>query len=160
VYITELLDTCHRLEAQVGRIYRSFASRFEQNKPVARLWRELALEEETHADILARERRTFEEQDDSDPFLPDFDERVAQIRAQLGAIEHRALSCSIEDAFAIASDLERCGLEELYDDLLLQSDPAFKLLSERLEAALSNLPEHQERIQRAAQAHRREPRRS
>lgn len=158
MYITELLDACSGLESRVARVYRGFASRFADNRAAARLWRELALEEETHADILARERRNFEDRDDAGPFLPEFGARVEDIRQRLAGIEERAASSSVDDAFALASELESCGLEELYDDLVVQSDPAFKLLSERLEAVLSRLPEHQERLTRAASRHRRTPR--
>jgi len=37
--------------------------------------------------------------------------------------------------------LEQADLEDLYDDLVLQGEPAFRLISERLEAALAEKPQ-------------------
>ncbi len=156
MYVTELLQACSELEENVGRIYRAFATRFDGNKPAARLWREMALEEETHADVLARECRAFEERDDSGPFLAEYDRRIDELQKRMRAVEQRAASCSLDDAFAVASELERCGLEELFEDLVVQGDEAFKLLSERLQAALSSLPPRQERIAKVAEAHRKQ----
>ena len=47
---------------------------------------------------------------------------------------------TLDDALSIAVALEQADLEDLYDDLVLQGEPAFRLISERLEAALAAKP--------------------
>jgi rubrerythrin len=141
MYLTEILSRCSEIEARVGRLYRLLAARFQSNPQMARLWRELALEEETHADILRRELESYEEEDDSGAFLPEYTARLEHVTKLLEDLERRAPTLSsLDDAMAFAVAVEQAELEDLYDDLVAQGQPAFKLISERLEAALSARP--------------------
>ena len=130
------------MAARTARVYRRLAERFHGDQERVRLWRELALEEETHADILRREFDSFQEQEQSGSFLPEFADRLSQLDTELRQLEHRATTAqSLDDALAVAIALEQADLEDLYDDLVLQGEPAFKLISERIEAALDARPD-------------------
>ena len=61
--------------------------------------------------------------------------------SELRQLEDRAATArSLDDALAVVVALEQADLEDLYDDLVLQGEPAFKLISERIEAALDAKP--------------------
>jgi len=142
VYVAEILEKCSELAARTARAYRRLAERFHGDEERVELWRELALEEETHADVLRRELQSFQEQDQSGSFLPEFAERLTRLDGEIGDLEKRAEAArSIDDALTVAVALEQADLEDLYDDLVLQGEPAFKLISERIEAALAAKPQ-------------------
>ena len=142
LYVVEIPEQCSRLAARTAEVYRRLAERFQGDHDRVRLWRELALEEETHTDILRRELLSFQEADESGSFLPEYGERLDQLDRELRQLEQRAANAStLDDALAVAVALEQTDLEDLYDDLVLQGEPAFKLISERLEAALAAKPE-------------------
>lgn len=141
MYLTEILGRCSDIEARMARIYRLLAQRFQEDHDSAKLWRELALEEETHADILRRELRSFEEQGEDGDFLPEYAARLDHAAEILKGIEARAVGLkTIDDAMALAVAMEQTELEDLYDDLVDQGQPAFRLISEHLEAALTAQP--------------------
>ena len=142
MYVAEILEKCSHLAARTARVYRHLAERFHGDHERISLWRELALEEETHTDVLRRELDSFREQDEPGSFLPEYAERLHQLDLELRQLENRAATAStMDDALAVAVALEQTHLEDLYDDLVLQGEPAFRLISERLEAALSTRPE-------------------
>jgi len=142
VYVTDILERCSVLAARTARVYRSLAGQFHGDPERVSLWSELALEEETHADILRRELQSFREQDYSGSYLPEYAERLRRLDTELKHLESQAQTAhSLDDALAVAVALEQTDLEDLYDDLVLQGEPAFKLISERLEAALNVKPE-------------------
>ena len=142
MYVTEILEKCSELAARTARAYRRLAERFYRDEERVELWRELALEEETHADVLRRELQSFQEQDQSGSFLPEFAERLTRLDGEIGELEKRAETArSVDDALAVAVAIEQADLEDLYDDLVLQGEPAFKLISERIEAALAARPQ-------------------
>jgi rubrerythrin len=142
VYVSEILDQCSGMAARTARVYRRLAERLQGEEERVRLWRELALEEETHADILRRELQSFQEQDQAGSFLPEYAERLSQLDAQLCQLERRAETAgTLDEALAVAVALEQADLEDLYDDLVLQGEPAFRLMSERIEAALAAKPQ-------------------
>jgi hypothetical protein len=141
VYVAEILEKCSELAARTASVYRRLSERFYGDEERVSLWRELALEEETHADVLRRELRSFQEQDRSGLFLPEYVERLARLDSELHQLEERADTArSVDEALAVAVALEQADLEDLYDDLVLQGEPAFKLISERIEAALAAKP--------------------
>jgi hypothetical protein len=141
MYVTEILERCSNFATRSARVYRSLAERFSGDVDRVHLWRELAFEEETHADILKRELQAFQEQDQAGNFLPDFAERLKVADRQLQALEQRAESANrLDDGLAVSVALEQTTLEDLYDDLILQGEPSFRLVTERLEAALTELP--------------------
>ena len=142
MYVAEILEKCSEFAARTARVYRRLAERFRGDEGRVSLWRELALEEETHADVLRRELQSFHEEDFSGTFLPEYAERLARLDGELCQLENRAATTrSVDDALAVAVALEQADLEDLYDDLVLQGGPAFKLISERIEAALAATPE-------------------
>ncbi|MCK6555024.1 hypothetical protein L6Q96_10655 [Candidatus Binatia bacterium] len=142
MYIVDILERCSNLAGRTARVYRHLAERFAGDPDRVRLWRELALEEETHSDVLRRELASFQEEDRDGPFLPEYSVRLDNLDADLKRLEERASgAATLDDALAVAVALEQADLEELYDDLVLQGEPAFKLLSERIEAALGARPE-------------------
>jgi hypothetical protein len=142
VYTSEILEKCSAFAARTARVYRRLAEGFHGDPERVSLWRELALEEETHADVLRRELESFRDQDDAGAFLPDYAVRLARLDTELQQLETRANKAqSLDDALAIAVALEQADIEDLYDDLVLQGEPAFRLISERLEAALGARPE-------------------
>jgi rubrerythrin len=142
VYVSEILERCSEMAARTARVYRCLAERLHGQDGRVQLWRELALDEETHADILRRELQSFQEQDLAGPFLPDYAERLRQLDLDLRQLEKRSEAAhTLDEALAVAVALEQAGLEDLYDDLVLQGEPAFKLISEHLEAALAAKPE-------------------
>jgi rubrerythrin len=141
VYVVEILEQCSDLAARSARVYRALAQRFHGDADRVQLWRELALEEETHADILRRELSSFQEQEQTGSFLPEFAERLQQLDHELRELEGRAgTAYTLDDALAVAVALEQRDLEDLYDDLVLQGEPAFRLISERIEATLAVTP--------------------
>jgi len=141
VYVVEILERCADLAECTARVYRKLAERFQGDQDRVRLWREFALAEETHADILRRELQSFQGDDTSGAFLPEYAERLARLSMELRQLEGRAATANtLDDALALAVALEEADLEDLYDDLVLQGEPAFKLISERIEAALSAKP--------------------
>jgi rubrerythrin len=141
VYVAEILEKCSELAARSASVYRHLAERFHGDEERLSLWRELALEEETHADVLRRELQSFQEQDASGLFLPEYADRLARLDNELRQLENRAeTASSVDEALAVSVALEQADLEDLYDDLVLQGEPAFKLISERIEAALAARP--------------------
>jgi len=141
MYVTEILQRCSELAGGTAQVYRRLADRFQGDRDRVALWRELALEAETHSDILRRELRSFAEQDQSGSFLPDYAARLDHLDKALRELEKRAATSeTLDDALAVAVALEQGDLEDLYDDLVLQGEPAFKLISERIEAALAAKP--------------------
>lgn len=142
MYTTEILERCGDLAARTARVYRALAQRFVGDPERVELWRELALEEETHADVLRRELATFQDQDHAGEFVPEFADRIDRLDKGLRELEARAATAhSLDDALAVAVALEQTTLEDLYDDLVLQGEPAFRLISERIEAALAARPQ-------------------
>ena len=142
MYVTEILEKCSEIAARTALVYRRLADQLHGEKQQVRLWRELALEEETHSDVLRRELQSFQEQDQAGAYLPEYAERLRQLDMALAQLERRATgACTFDDALAVAVALEQADIEELYDDLVLQGEPAFKLISERIEAALAVRPE-------------------
>jgi len=141
MYVTDVLGKCADLAARAAAVYRGLALRFGDDHDGVQLWRELALEEETHADVLRRELRSFEAAGEAGTFLPELVARLARTDRKLGELERRAAGANhLDDALAVAVALEQRDLEELYDDLVLQGEPAFRILAERVEAALSAHP--------------------
>lgn len=141
MYVTDILKKCADLAARAAVVYRGLATRFAAEPQRVQLWRELALEEETHSEVLRRELASFEGEGNAGEFLPDFEARIARTDKKLRDLERRAAdACELSDALAVAVALEQRQLEELYDDLVLQGEPAFRILSERVEAALSVHP--------------------
>jgi rubrerythrin len=141
MYLVEILTRCSKIEERAARVYRGLAERFCSSAEAARLWRELALEEETHADILRRETRAFEEQDDTGAFLPEYASRIEHVDRMLVDLERKVPDLqSLDAAVTLALAVEQAELEDLYDDLVTQGHPAFKLICERLESALSRAP--------------------
>ncbi|MFN8628012.1 MAG: hypothetical protein U0587_18835 [Candidatus Binatia bacterium] len=142
MYVSEILEQCSEMAARTARVYRRLAERSQGGDERVRLWRELALEEETHAEILRRELRSFQEQDQAGSFLPEYAGRLSQLDVQLRQLEQRADNTrTLDEALAVAVALEQADLEDLYDDLVLQGEPAFRLMSERVEAALAAHPQ-------------------
>lgn len=142
MYTTEILERCADLAARTARVYRALAQRFLGDPQRVELWRELALEEETQADVLRRELATFQDQDHAGEFVPEYAERIERLDKALRELEARAATAhSLDDALAVAVALEQTSLEDLYDDLVLQGEPAFRLISERIEAALAARPQ-------------------
>jgi len=141
VYVVEILERCADLAECTARVYRKLSERFQGDQDRVRLWRELALEEETHADILRRELESFQADERSGAFLPEYADRLARLAAELRQLETRAATAhTLDDALALAVAIEEADLEDLYDDLVLQGEPAFRLISERIEAALTAKP--------------------
>jgi hypothetical protein len=141
MYLTEVLERCSNAEARMARLYRLLAKRFTHSTEKARLWNELALEDETHADILRRERANLEDQEDGDTYMPEYAERLECADRALAELEeHAERLSSLDDATAVALALEQSTLEDLYDDLVLQGPPTFRLICERIEAALAAAP--------------------
>lgn len=142
MYIVDILERCCELAGRTARVYRQLAERFLGDPDRVQLWRELALEEETHAEVLRRELEAFRANDDSGPFMPEYADRLRQLDARLTELERRAAeAATLDDALAVAVALEQASLEDLYDDLVLHGEPAFKLISERIEAALGARPD-------------------
>ena len=138
MYLTELLARCSDIEARVGRVYRTLSESFVDGGEMARLWRELAFEEEIHAEILRRELENFEQLDEEGSYLPEYAPRLEHVQQVLDDIEERTLNLrTLDEALVVAMALEQAELEDLYDDLVLQGYPAFKLICERLESVSS-----------------------
>src|SRR5947209_286299 len=101
MYVTEILERCSVLAGRTAKVYRSLAERFKGDFDRVRLWRELALEEETHADVLRRELASFQEQEQSGSFLPEYAERLQLLDTELCQLESRATTArTLDDALA------------------------------------------------------------
>ena len=142
MYLTGILARCSAIEARMALLYRGLAAREGTGVGSPRLWRELALEDETHADVLRRELSALEADDTLGAFMPELAERLERADRTLCELEQRAApgSAAMDDAMAAVLAREQAALEDLYDDLVIQASPAFKLLCERFEAALTNAP--------------------
>lgn len=141
MYTVEIIERCSGIAARTARVYRQLAERFAGDTDRVQLWRELALEEEVHADVLRRELQSFQDEDQSGSFLPDYAARLGVLDEELKILEQRAASAAtLDDLLLVAVALEQTTLEDLYDDLVLQGEPSFRLITERLEAALSKRP--------------------
>jgi hypothetical protein len=141
MYVIEILERCSAVAERSARVYRSLADRFQHDHDRVDLWRELALEEETHAEVLRREFRSFQDAEQSGTFLPEYSQRLAILENELRTMESQAaVAGSLDDALAVSVALEQTTLEDIYDDLVLQGEPAFRLISERIEAVLSERP--------------------
>ncbi len=141
MYLTEILTRCSRIEARMARLYRTLGNRFADAGEIVRLWREFALEDETHADVLRREQLNLDQDGDAGPFLPEYQARLDEADRLLDDFETRVHAAhTADEARALSPALQQSTLEDLYDDLVLQGPPAFKLVCERLEAALANQP--------------------
>jgi hypothetical protein len=141
MYLVDILARCSDIESRMAKVYRKLSEHFRDGGEIANLWRELALEEETHADVLRRELRDFEEEGDSGAFMPEYADRLQRADRALGDLERQAGTLkSLDEATALSVALEQAALEDLYDDLVVQGPPAFKLLCERIEHALSERP--------------------
>lgn len=141
MYVVDILKKSTDLAARAAAVYRGLAVRFTGDSERVQLWRELALEEETHAEVLRREQRNFEAAGEAGNFLPDFAPRLAKSERDLVQLERVATGVQqLDKVLAVAVAVEQRNLEELYDDLVLQGEPAFRILAERVEAALSAEP--------------------
>jgi len=60
MYVSELLERCSEMAARTAQVYRRLAERLRGQGERVELWRELALREEIHADILRRELESFQ----------------------------------------------------------------------------------------------------
>ena len=138
MYLTELLARCSDIEGRVGRVYRTLSESFVDGGETARLWRELAFEEEIHAEILRRELENFEQLDEEGAYLPEYAPRLEHVQQVLDDIEERTQNLrTLDEALVVSMALEQAELEDLYDDLFVQGHPAFKLICERLESVSS-----------------------
>ncbi|HVM96614.1 MAG TPA: hypothetical protein VMT89_09505 [Candidatus Acidoferrales bacterium] len=141
MYVIEILERCTAVAERSAGVYRSLANQFQHDEDRLELWRELALEEETHAEVLRRELKTFQESDQSGAFLPEYSQRLETLEARLKVLESRAaVAASLDEALAVSVALEQTTLEDIYDDLVLQGEPAFRVISERIEAVLTEKP--------------------
>ncbi|MBI3785838.1 MAG: hypothetical protein HY270_20785 [Deltaproteobacteria bacterium] len=142
MYLIEVLERCSEIADRSARVYRLLADRFGHDHDRVALWRELALEEETHAEVLRREVRSFRDAEQSGNYLPEYSQRLGTLEDKLNAMEaHATTAHSLDDALALAVALEQTTLEDIYDDLILQGEPAFRLISERVEAVLNRTPD-------------------
>ena len=140
MYLTEVLERSSEFEARMGKLYRGLARRFGTADD-SRLWNELALECEAHADVLRREQGELDGDDQSGPFLPEYADRLETARQRLDDLEKQAADLTtIDDATTLALALEQGTLEDLYDDLVVQAPAEFKLISERIDAVLAAEP--------------------
>jgi hypothetical protein len=65
-----------------------------------------------------------------------------QAAATVAAIEEKLRAAeSVDSATEAAVALEQMRLEELYDDLFIQGEPAFRVMAERMEGALAEHPD-------------------
>ena len=90
MYLVEILARCSEIESRMAKVYRKLSERFSDGGEITQLWRELALEEETHADVLRRELRDFDDDGDSGAFMPEFTDRLEQADRALGDLEQQA----------------------------------------------------------------------
>lgn len=142
MYVVEVIERCAQLASRIARLYRQLAERFSDYPERAQVWRELALMEETQAAVLREEWQSFQERQESGDFLPDLGQRLDQATRALADIEKQVATVrTLDEAGEAAIALEQLWLEELYDDLVIQGEPAFRLLVERLEAALAEKTE-------------------
>jgi chromosome segregation ATPase len=144
MYVSELLERCRVLAERSARLYRQLASRFAHDFDRRELCHELAFLEETHANVLREEAEAFRQRDEAGDFLPELGQRVEALEKQLAELEARAADLqSPEDAFATLLALQQTNLEELYDELVLQGDPTFRVVVERLEGVIAEYPRAQ-----------------
>lgn len=141
MYVTEILERCAVLAERSAALYRQLAERFADDSERRELCHELALVEETHAKVLREELASFQEREEAGDFLPEFGQRIAKIEDQLAKLAQRITAAqSPDEATDSLLALQQTTLEDLYDDLVVQGDPAFRIFVERLEAAFANSP--------------------
>ncbi len=141
MYVAEILERCAVLAERTAALYRRLAEQFSYDSGRRELCHELALIEETHAKVLREELASFQQREESGDFLPEFGQRILSIEEHLAELERRI---SATQTFNEATDallaLQQTSLEDLYDDLVVQGDPSFRIFVERLEAAFANSP--------------------
>ncbi|MCX8072541.1 MAG: hypothetical protein N3C12_08830 [Candidatus Binatia bacterium] len=144
MYLAEILERCSALAERSAALYWRLAEQFSHDPDRRELCHELAFLEETHAKVLREELLSLQERDESGDFLPEFGERIEQLEQRLTELEQRVgNSQSFDEATSTLVALQQTHIEELYDDLVVQGDPSFRLFVERLEAALAEYPKAQ-----------------
>ncbi|GIW43810.1 MAG: hypothetical protein KatS3mg077_1092 [Candidatus Binatia bacterium] len=144
MYVSEILERSSRLAERSAALYRRLAEQFGHDSERRELCHELAFVEETQAKVLREELASFQERDELGDFLPEFAERMQQAEQHLANLEQRVSHIrGLDEATSLLVALQQTNLEGLYDDLVVQGDPSFRIFVERLEAALADYPRAQ-----------------
>ncbi len=128
--MVKLLDTLQQLELCVAELYRGLAERFAADREAAGVFFRLSLEEHTHANLLAFQKRLVLH--GAGPVaVPDIDlEEVVELIAKVEAFRARQPRPSLEEAVQFAASLEQTAAERLHARVLTRLDGPFgKLLN-------------------------------
>jgi hypothetical protein len=144
MFMTEILGRCSILEQRVANIYRQFAASLNDDKEMESFWLGMAEEEKHHGRILTAEKAALEVDSDTGYFMPEFLAKLTEMDALLKRVEEKAQrGVTLEEAFALALELEQSELNIIYRDLVLMGRAAVKLMARHMDQSLA-LPKHQE----------------
>ncbi len=127
-----VLQSLGGFERNVGNLYELLAASFADDEPAARLFREMAKEEEFHAGLVLYEQAMVEE----DPSrFGDIDLDISELVRASEAIASAWASVStmsVAEAVSFAATIEASAAERHYRLAMQQSNPAFASFIEML----------------------------
>jgi hypothetical protein len=121
------------IERLVGKIYYRFSHLFLSRPELRDFWWEMAREEEQHANILTACKALIANYEDEalDPAISG--DKADELAARLNSFLRRGTpSLTVEDAFAIAVDIESSEIDVIYGKLLQLGGPQIGKTMENL----------------------------
>jgi hypothetical protein len=121
------------IERLVGKIYYRFSHLFLSRPELRDFWWEMAREEEQHANILRACKALIANYEDEalDPAISG--DKADELAARLNSFLRRGTpSLTVEDAFAIALDIESSEIDVIYGKLLQLGGPQIGKTMENL----------------------------
>ncbi len=132
--ILKLLDALQQLELQVAELYRWLADEFADDREATGVFFRLSLQEETHANLIAFQRRMILHASGPVP-VPDIDIRaVAEVSQQLREFRARHPHPTLEEALSFAASLEDTAAERVHTRILTGAESPLKALVSSLAA--------------------------
>jgi hypothetical protein len=136
--VPNILERCIILEHRTERVYRILAVSFADEKAVSLFFSELAVQEQSHADLLsvcrAASRRTGWNIKRFNPwhdYVPRIEEQMDEVEAAVGRID------SVEIALQLVLQIESSEINEVFCAALAATDSAFVKGFKRFREAMS-----------------------
>lgn len=130
--ILKILDTLQQLELRVAELYRWLSDVFAADREASGVFFRLSLQEQTHANLIAFQRRVILH-GGGPVAVPNIDlGGVAEVMAQVE--EFRTGKPSLEEAVAFTTSLEDSAAEQIHTRLLSKCDSPLAALMRSLAA--------------------------
>lgn len=132
--ILKILDTLQQLELRVAELYRWLADVFAADREASGVFFRLSLQEQTHANLIAFQRRVILH-GGGPVAVPDIDLRgVAEVIARVDEFRASTPRPTLEQAVAFAVSLEEGAAEQVHSRLLRGCDSPLATLVRSLAA--------------------------